>query len=365
MESIKLEKYIGKPDKERLIAAFKRKKVDRVPNLEILIEDQHVEKFLGRYAGNTLGIGGDPAKGEVGDQIRPMYPDDFIDLCNLIGQDGMIFDVGLLTPFCRKDENGNLIQITDKSVKDKKDFDSLILNSEHQINKAAKYVKEYKECVKKRNANIAVIPLYGCIFQTLYEFLFKMNDFMMMIYEDRDFIEEMLEISTVHYVKMTKTVIDAGADIIFPADDVAFKTGLFISPKIMKEIWLPRMKRIFEPALNANIPILFHSDGKIDDLVKDLIEIGLDCLNPMDPSGVDYADYKKRFGDKLCLSGNVNVELLAKENSNSIYQDVKKHMEVMKPGSGYVISSSHSLVNYIPHENVIAYFNAIHKYGNY
>ncbi|MCL5072026.1 MAG: hypothetical protein M1308_14210, partial [Actinobacteria bacterium] len=60
MESIKLEKYIGKPDKERLIAAFKRKKVDRVPNLEILIEDQHVEKFLGRYAGNTLGIGGDP-----------------------------------------------------------------------------------------------------------------------------------------------------------------------------------------------------------------------------------------------------------------------------------------------------------------
>ncbi|MCL4385256.1 MAG: hypothetical protein M1326_02945 [Cyanobacteria bacterium] len=55
------------------------------------------------------------------------------------------------------------------------------------------------------------------------------------------------------------------------------------------------MARQFSTLLNANIPILFHSDGKIDDLVKDLIEIGLDCLNPMNPSGVDYADYKKKI----------------------------------------------------------------------
>ena len=59
---MELAKYQGEPDIERLFAAFKHKKVDRVPNFEVLIEDQHVEKLLGRFAGNTLAYGGDAAK---------------------------------------------------------------------------------------------------------------------------------------------------------------------------------------------------------------------------------------------------------------------------------------------------------------
>jgi len=88
--------YPGEPDINRLIAALKMQPVDRVPNFEIYYEDKHVEKFLGRPAGNTLAYGGDPAKGIVDpDIVRPMFPNDFIDLCNIIGQDAMVFDSGL------------------------------------------------------------------------------------------------------------------------------------------------------------------------------------------------------------------------------------------------------------------------------
>ncbi len=362
-----IDPYIGEPDVERLKAAFKRKPVDRVPNFEVLIEDQHVEKFLGKYAGNTLAYGGDPAKGVVDpDLVRPMYPDDFIDLCNIIGQDAMVFDAGIWTPFKRKDESGKLLQVADRSIKTRKQFEELVLDSDRQINDAVKYVKEYKETIKKRNSKIGVVCLYGCISQTPYEFLIGMNDFMMMVYEDRELVEDILEVSTQHFVKMTGAIIDAGVDIIWPADDVAFKTGLFLPPKIMKEIWVPRMARIMEPAVNAGIPIIFHSDGKIDDIVEDLIDMGLDCLNPMDPYGIDYRDYKKRYGDRLCLSGNVDIEFpLSKGSPEDVDADVKAHMDVLKPGYGYVATCSHSLVNYIPHENVVAYFNAIHKYGVY
>ena len=140
---------------------------------------------------------------------------------------------------------------------------------------------------------------------------------------------------------------------------------LGINEKLFKEIWVPRYKKIVEPAINTEIPVMFHSDGKVDDIIEDLVEIGVDCLNPMDPSGIDYKDYKKRYGDRICLCGNVNVELLASGTPEEIEADVKKHMEIMKPGNGYVIASSHSIVNYIPHSNVITYFNAIHKYGAY
>jgi len=361
-----LDPYAGKPDVARLLATFKREPVDRVPNFEVLYEDQHVEKFLGKFAGNTLAYGGDPAKGADAEQGRPMYPEEYLDLCEMIGQDALVFDAGLWTPYRRKDEEGNLVPAYKRDVKTRADYEELILDSDGAIDNLKKYLKEYKDAIAKRNSKIGVSGLYGCISQTLYEFVIGMNDFMMMVYEDRDLIEEMLEESTVHFIKITQTLVDGGADFIWPADDVAFKTGLFIPPKLMKEMWVPRMARIMEPALNAGVPVMFHSDGKIDDIVEDLIEMGLDCLNPMDPYGIDYADYKARYGDRLCLSGNVDIEFpLSKGTPEDVDADVKKHMDILKPGYGYVATVSHSVVNYIPHENVIAYLNAIHKYGKY
>ncbi len=362
-----IDAYPGEPDFARLQAAFKREPVDRVPNFEVLIEDGHVEKFLGKFAGNTLAYGGDPAKGVVdSDKVRPMYPNDFIDLCNIIGQDAMAFDAGLWAPFMRKNEDGKLVQVADRSIKNRADFEALTLDSDKQIAKAVKYVKEYKQTLAERKSKIGVAALYGCISQIFYEFMVGMNDFMMMVYEDRVLVEDMLEAATQHFVKMTKALVDAGVDLVWPADDVAFKTGLFIPPKIMKEIWVPRMARIMEPAVNAGIPVIFHSDGKIDDMVEDLIDMGLSCLNPMDPYGIDYRDYKARYGDRLCLSGNVDIEFpLSKGTPEDVEKDVAEHMEVLKPGYGYVATCSHSIVNYIPHENVIAYINAIHKYGKY
>lgn len=165
---------------------------------------------------------------------------------------------------------------------------------------------------------------------------------------------------------MVKRAVEEGVDFIWPADDVAFKTGLYLPPKIMKEMWIPHLERIIEPAISAGKPVMFHSDGKIDDIIPWLIDIGVDCINPMDPYGVDYREYKKKFGNRVCLSGNIDVEYpLAHGTPDDVEKDVKEHMEVLKPGSGYVASSSHSMVNFIPHENYQAMINAIHKYGNY
>jgi uroporphyrinogen-III decarboxylase len=362
-----IEPYKGEPDIERLLAAFRREPVDRVPNLEILIEDKHVEKFLGKYAGNTMAFGGDPSKGVVDhDTMRPMYPDDYIDLCNIIGQDAMIFDGWDWTPFKRKDNTGKLIQVSDRSVKKRKDFEALIIDSDAQAINAVKYIKEYREAIKRRNSKLGISCNYACILQTLYEFVVGMNDFMIMVLDDRGLVEDMLEVSTEHTVKVTKAMVKAGVDFLFPNDDVAFNGGLFIPPKIFKEMWIPKMARIIEPAVNAGIPVFFHSDGKIDDIVEDLIEMGVDCLNPMDPSSVNYRDYKKRFGSKLCLSGNVDIGFpLVNGTPEEIDRDVKEHMDILKPGYGYVASCSHSIVNYIPHNNVITYYNAIHRYGKY
>ena len=355
--------YAVIPDIDRLTGAFKRHKVDRVPNFEVLIEDRHVERILGRFAGNTLAYGGDPAKGATDAEVRPMFGKDYVELCKIIGQDAMCIEAFWL-PYVREDEDGKIVPALDRKVKNLKDFKKLRLLGEEKIEKIVSYIKEYKEAAK--GSKIGVTVIFAILIQNFYEAIVGMNDFMVACYEDRTFVEEMLEESTNYWIQLSKAIIKAGVDFIWPADDIAFKTGLFLPEKLMKEIWVPRMKRIIEPALGANIPVLFHSDGKIDAIVEDLIKIGVDCINPIDPYSIDYREYKKRYGNRLALSGNIDVEFpLSKGTPKDVENAVIEHMKVLKPGYGYIASSSHSIVNYIPFENFVALINSIHKYGRY
>ena len=364
---MKFEPYSGEPDVQRLLDAFRRKKVDRVPNFEVLIEDRHVEKMLGRYAGNTLAIGGDPAKGvDESAGARPMHPEDYIEICKIIGQDAIIVE-SIWTPFKKRKEDGSLGLIADRSIKSQRDFEEKVLPpGDDEIEERMRYVREYRRVIDASGTKIGFCVLLAAYFQTLYEFMIGMEDCMTMVYEQRDFIEELLEISSSYWVKFVKRALEEGVDFIWPADDVAFKTGLFLPPKIMKEMWLPHIARIIEPAVSTGKPVMFHSDGRIDDIVPWLVGIGVDCIHPLDPYGIDYREYKKKFGGMVCLAGNIDVEYpLAHGNPEDVEKDVKEHMEVLKPGGGYVASCSHSIVNYIPHENYIAMINAIHRYGSY
>ncbi len=364
---MQFEPYEGEPDINRLLDAFKHKKIDRVPNFEVLIEDQHVEKMLGRYAGNTLAIGGDPAKGvEESEGARPMHPEDYIEVCRIIGQDAVIVEA-IWTPFKKRKEDGSLALMADRSIRSREDFkEKVILPGDDDIEERMQYVREYREALDRSGTNIGLCVLHSAYFQTLYEFMIGMEDTMSMVYEDRDFIEELLEISTRYWVKFVTRAVEEGVDFIWPADDVAFKTGLFLPPAIMKEMWLPHLKRIIEPAVNAGKPVMFHSDGKIDDIVPWLVEIGVDCIQPLDPYGIDYREYKKRFGSIVCLAGNIDIEFpLSHGAPGDVDKDVKEHMKVLKPGGGYVACCSHSIVNYIPHENYMTMINAIHRYGSY
>jgi uroporphyrinogen decarboxylase len=86
----------------------------------------------------------------------------------------------------------------------------------------------------------------------------------------------------------------------------------------------------------------------------------------MDPYAIDYRDYKKRYGSRLTLMGNIDVEWpLAHGTPADVEKDTLAHMEVLKPGGRWIAASSHSITNYIPHENFAAMINAIHRYGVY
>jgi uroporphyrinogen decarboxylase len=252
----------------------------------------------------------------------------------------------------------------DRRVKTREDWEALVLPTDADVEDRLQYLREYRKAAE--GTRMGTMILGGGIFQTLYEFVIGLADTMMMCYEQRDLIEEMLEVSADYYQKLVAAAVAAGLDVFYFADDFAWKNGLMIPPQLFKEIWLPRAARLISPAVEAGVPVFFHSDGKIDDAVDWLIDIGVDGINPMDPYGIDYRDYKKRFGDRITLSGNIDVERpLVHGSPEDVEQDVIAHMEALKPGGRYIAGSSHSVTNFVPHENFIAMINAIHRYGAY
>jgi len=181
---IKLEPYAGEPDKERLIACIRGEKTDRVPNFEILIEDEHVEKLLGRKAGNTLGVGGDPAKGsEAAEGVRPMYAKDYIELCQMIGQD-MIALEQFWVPIRQRMPDGSVKLLNDRSFKTRDDLERVIWPDESDMEERLQYVREYMAAVK--GTNIGVIFCAPAIWQNLYEFVIGLHDCLIMMVETPD-----------------------------------------------------------------------------------------------------------------------------------------------------------------------------------
>jgi hypothetical protein len=366
--SLQLEKELGKmrcdePDVNRLLAAFELKEADRVPNFEILIEDRHVERLLGRPAGHTLGS----AKGASEDEYvtPPMDPHDYVELCQKIGQDAIGLDA-LWAPLKRKGADGKLHVIADGSVHTWKDLDEVVPHSwELDIEPRKRYIQQYIESTK--GTNIGTTVMTAAVAMTPYQFIVGFEEFMVKIYEDRDFVEKIISMCMDYYVDIVTVACDLGVSFIYIADDIGQKGGLIMSPKVTRELTLRHYERLVNIATSRGVPVALHSCGNATAMLPDFIDLGIVMYNPVEPtSGADIYEMKKKYGKKICFSGNIDIAgVLAFGTPEDVMRDVKHHIDALAPGGGYIVTSSHSVMNHIPHDNFLAMIEATHRYGRY
>ena len=127
----------------RILDTLPGERADRVPNFEILIEDQQVEKLLGRKAGDALGVGGDPAKGgAAGEGERPIYPTDYIGLCRRIGPDAIVLGE-FWTPIKQRTPRGSGHALERPEFQEPRDLKRVIWPRGRRSRKALGYVREY------------------------------------------------------------------------------------------------------------------------------------------------------------------------------------------------------------------------------
>jgi hypothetical protein len=180
-------------------------------------------------------------------------------------------------------------------------------------------------------------------------------------------VQKLISAFTDFWTELSKHLIDIGVDVIGVGDDLAYKHGPFVPPEHWRHLAKPSLEQIVRAVKRRGALVFFHSDGNISPVLDDIVNIGFDGLHSMEPlAGMDIAYIKKKYGEKLCLLGNVDCShTLCFGSLPEVYEETREVIEKASPGGGHILSSSNSLHSAVKLENFLTMVATGRKLGRY
>ncbi|MBT8145110.1 MAG: uroporphyrinogen decarboxylase family protein [Gammaproteobacteria bacterium] len=200
-----------------------------------------------------------------------------------------------------------------------------------------------------------------------------METFLLNMAMDGDFARELMERIAVYCKElMGRFLAELGdnVDIIKIGDDLGTQESLMISPKMYRELLKP-IHADFISFIKARTKakVLFHSDGDVAPLIDDFVEIGVDILNPIQTSAgtmSNLPELKKRHGKNIVFCGGIDSHrILPFGTPAQVRDEVRRVIDIMGPGGGYMLGAVHTVMNDVPPENVLAMVDAAAEFGRY
>ncbi len=350
---------------DRIWATLNLEEPDRIPTHTINIDGNVADKILGAPPRTTF---------DIFDELEEQYPDDWLDRINSILNDIEIsvfskavragyelgFDgVGVqYIPFILESKT-EMTDIFGKRhkvrnidgnpypdyyggyIKNREDWEAYPKpDLKVEYKKAKKFYKgvlrkcrDIKEeiCIIVQNALTSVFPP---VWQGM-----GMTNFARALKNDAKLIEERFRFTTDFVLTVFKAYSDCGAKIFLEGGDIAHSGGPMINPRDFNKYLLPRYQEVAEAIHEWGGKYILHTDGDITSLLDFIIESGFDGLQCLEPPLVDPYLVKKRVGDKLCLSGNIDTRhILVDATKKEVEQAVKNAIEAMGHGGGFMVS---------------------------
>jgi len=344
--------------KERVLASFNFEEPDRIPidiafrsepwtKLKSYLGTDDDEKVFRWCGGDFRVIGMNPPEG-----WRPtLHPDGTFEdewgIRRKIGSTGLYEHFHYYHPLADAEDLSNY-EFPDPS-------DSTRWQTANEIMK--KYGEEY--------------AMLGANATTLFEISWQLRGFKKFLrdlYINSKFANQLLDKLTDIRIEMGLIMIEIGVDIMFLGDDVGMQTGMLLPPHIWKKHFKPRMQKIIYAyrSKKSDIIIDYHSDGDITAIVPDLIEIGVNVLNPVQPDCMDPVKIKNEYGDRLAIRGAISVqETMPFGSPEEVKSVVIERIKTLAPGGGFAIAPSHVIPPETPVENIVTLYKTAQKYGFY
>ena len=182
---------------------------------------------------------------------------------------------------------------------------------------------------------------------------------------NKPFVEKLIDILLEYNIKESEMLVDAGVNMIELLGDLGTEESLFLSPKTWREIFKPRMKALIDSVKRKkkNVYFFLHTDGMVESIIPDLIEIGIDVLNPIQPECMDPLRIKRLFGDKLTLHGTMSLQkTFSFGKPDDVIAEAKSRIEHCGYNGGLTLAPSNTLTHNIPVENIIAFYDYVQEF---
>lgn len=202
--------------------------------------------------------------------------------------------------------------------------------------------------------------LYQTIFETAW-LMRDMQDFMLDLLLNEELAHAIVENITQIRVKQAQNFAKAGVDILRLGDDMVSQQGLMMSKETYRVFFKPRIKRIVEAAkvVNPDIIIFMHCCGKVEEIIEDFIEAGVEVLNPLQPECNDLKMIHSKYEDRLSFWGGIGVQSVLHQGSpEDVNAKVRETTEILGKEGGLLLAPAHILDPAIPWENIEAYIDA-------
>ncbi|MFN2202052.1 MAG: uroporphyrinogen decarboxylase family protein [Caldilineaceae bacterium] len=180
---------------------------------------------------------------------------------------------------------------------------------------------------------------------------------------DPGYASELLDRITDIQLRLIDRYIALGVDGAYFGDDYGAQKNLIVSPRMWREFLKPRLARMFEPFHSRSMPIIMHSDGQIQRILPDLVEIGLTVLNPVQPDVLDHKWLVETFDQRLAYYGGISTQTtLPFGTPDEVTAAVEQCANALAPeGTGLLLAPSHRMMTDIPMKNVVAMLDAFHN----
>ena len=332
--------------RERVLAALRCEQPDRVPYCELAIDRALAERIMGWGAPDqaasleTTPYTVDEAKA-IADELRfdniayvlraPVYAE------RVAGADGRLFyGKGMI----HSEADLPMLQLPDP-------YDDALYEG------AASFAQNKGDYAAWFVTRIGISPTMLSM---------GIEGFSLALYDNLPFVETILDIYCEWAAVVADRVCKLGFDVYASTDDVAFRSQPFFSPKVFRELVVPRFREV---AKHITLPWVVHSDGNIMPFLPDLIDLGICGVHPLEKGAMDVAAVKREYGDRICLLGNVDLNILTMGTPAETEREVYELIHTAGPGGGYIASSGNSLAGYLQPQNVRALTAAVQKYGKY
>jgi uroporphyrinogen decarboxylase len=339
---------------ERIFRVLQRKEPDRVPHFEWLV-DRRVRDALcpGCQGHNDFAL----QMGHDAIIVEPIFKKERVAVGSTIPH-RWLSEWGYVT----QDTNEEHGIEVESPIKTMADFERYTPPDPHLPERFT----AVERAVQKYQGHTAVIVHLNDVF-SLPRYLMGMQELLMAIVTEPELVQALVEMSVTFNLELAKQVAARGVKIVYTGDDYAYNKGPLISPKHFREFFYPGLCRVMRGFKELGLYVIKHTDGNLWPIIDMIIDSGIDCLDPIDPiAGMDLAEVKARYGDRVALKGNVDcAHILTFGTAEEVVEATREALSKGMPGGGFILSSSNSIHSAVKPENYLAMLQAWRQYGNY